>query len=325
MNDYGTRQTDLAVRRAEWRLSRVYRQAQRDIDEKLKDWQKRHEEREAKYRQQLADGKITQADFDAWMRGQVFQDKQWQARKAEIDRILLNADREAQRIVNEGKIGVFADNANYIGYDLERNGNVNTGFTLYDQNTVGRLIKSDPQILPKPAPGVQKDKAYTYYNKLMNSAITQGIVQGETIPQIAKRIAQTTGERSYTSAVRNARTAYTGAQNAGRIEGLHQAQSLGIKVKKQWMATLDNRTRDAHAELDGQIRDIDEPFDSELGPIDYPGAPTADPGNTYNCRCALVYVYPEYPSEMQRRDNETGEIVGDMTYREWEEMKHGNR
>lgn len=323
MNDYGTRQTDLAVRRAEWRLSRVYRQAQRDIDEKLKDWQKRHEEREKRYRQQVKDGKITQADFDAWMRGQVFQDKQWQARKAEIDRILLNADREAQRIVNEGKIGVFADNANYIGYDLERNGNINTGFTLYDQNTVGRLIKSDPQILPKPAPGVQKDKAYTYYNKLMNSAITQGIVQGETIPQIAKRIIDKTGESSYKSAVRNARTAYTGAQNAGRMEGLHQAQALGIKVKKQWMATLDDRTRDTHADLDGQIRDVDEPFEVDGMEIDYPGDPTADPSLVYNCRCTLVYVYPDYPSEMQRRDNETGEIVGDMTYREWEAMKQG--
>ena len=325
MIDYGTRQTDLAVKRAEWRLSRVYRQAQRDIDEKLKDWQKRHEEREAKYRQQLADGKITQADFDAWMRGQVFQDKQWQARKAEIDRILLNADREAQRIVNEGKIGVFADNANYIVYDLERNGKVNTGFTLYDQNTVTRLVKSDPQILPKPAPGVQKDKAYTYYNKLMNSAITQGIVQGETIPQIAKRIVDVTGESSYASAVRNARTAYTGAQNAGRMEGLHQAKRLGINVKKKWLATLDNRTRDAHADLDGQIQEVDDPFESELGDIMYPGDPTAEPGNTYNCRCTLVYVYPDYPSEMQRRDNETGEIVGDMTYREWERMKNGNR
>lgn len=323
MNDYGTRQTDLAVKRAEWRLSRVYHQAAQDIEQKMKAWQEGHAKREAMYRQQLADGKITQADFDAWMRGQVFQDKQWQARKAEIDRILLNADREAQRIVNEGKIGVFADNANYIGYDLERNGKVNTGFTLYDQNTVARLIKSDPQILPKPGPGVKKDKAYSYYNKLMNSAITQGIIQGETIPQIAKRIAQTAGERSYTSAVRNARTAYTGAQNAGRMEGLHQAQSLGIKVQKKWMATLDNRTRDAHAELDGQVRDVDEPFDSELGPIDYPGDPNADPGNVYNCRCTLVYVYPDYPSEMQRRDNETGEIVGDMTYREWEEWKAG--
>lgn len=321
MNDCGTRHTDLAVKRAEWRLSRVYHQAAQDIDDKLKDWQKRHAAREAKYRQQVKDGKITQADFDAWMRGQVFQGEQWKARKAEIDQILLNADRAAASIVNDGKLGVFAANANYVGYGLEHDANINTGFTLYDEQTVARLIKSDPQILPKPAPGVKKDKAYTYYNKLMNSAITQGIVQGETIPQIAKRIARTTGESSYKSAVRNARTAYTGAQNAGRIEGLHQAQRLGIKVKKQWMATLDSRTRDAHADLDGQVRDVDEPFEVDGMEIDFPGDPTADASLVYNCRCTLVYVYPEYPSEMQRRDNETGDIVGDMTYREWEDSK----
>lgn len=321
MIDYGTRQTDLAVKRTEWRLSRVYHQAERDIAEKLKDWQERHAKREAMYRQQLADGKITQADFDAWMRGQVFQEKQWKARQEQIRQTLLNADREAARIVNEGKLGVFADNANYIGWQLERGAGVNTGFTMYDQNTVARLIKSDPQILPKARPGVPKDKAYTYYNKLMNSAITQGIVQGESIRDIAKRVARVTGESSYKSALRNARTAYTGAQNAGRIEGLHQAQELGIKVKKQWMATLDGKTRDAHADLDGQIRDVDEPFEVDGMEIDYPGDPTADPSLVYNCRCTLAYIYPDYPSDMQRRDAETGEVVGDMTYREWERMK----
>ena len=323
MIDYGTRQTDLAVKRAEWRLSRVYHQAERDIEEKLKAWEKAHERREAMYRQQVKDGKITQADFDAWMRGQVFQEKQWLARRDEIDAILLNADKVSAKIVNEGKLGVCADNANYIGYDLEHSAGINTGFTLYDQATVARLVKSDQQILPKAREGVKKDKAYSYYNKLMNSAITQGIVQGETIPQIAKRIAQTTGERSYKSAVRNARTAYTGAQNAGRMEGLHQAQSLGINVQKKWMATLDARTRDAHADLDGQVQEVDDPFESDLGKIMFPGDPTADPGNVYNCRCTLVYVYPEYPSEMQRRSAEAGEIVGDMTYREWEESKKG--
>lgn len=321
MIDYGTRQTDLAVKRAEWRLSRVYHQAARDIEEKLKTWEKGHSEREKRYRQQLADGKITQADFDAWMRGQVFQEKQWLARRDEIDAILLNADKAAANIVNEGKLGVFADNANYIGYDLEHSAGINTGFTLYDQATVARLVKSDPQILPKAREGVKKDKAYSYYNKLMNSAITQGIVQGETIPQIAKRIVDVTGERSYSSAVRNARTAYTGAQNAGRMEGLHQAQALGIKVKKQWMATLDDRTRDTHADLDGQIRDVDEPFEVDGMEIDYPGDPTADPSLVYNCRCTLAYIYPDYPSDMQRRDAENGEVVGDMTYREWERMK----
>jgi hypothetical protein len=40
-----------------------------------------------------------------------------------------------------------------------------------------------------------------------------------------------------------------------------------------------------------------------------------------NCRCTLTYEYPDYPSTMPRRDAETGEIVADMTYREWERLK----
>ncbi len=325
MIDYGTRQTDLAVKRAEWRLSRVYHQAAKDIEDKLKAFEKAHAAREAKYRQQLADGKITQADFDAWMRGQVFQGQQWQARKEQIQAVLLQADQTAAKIVNDGKLGVFAENANYTMYEMEQVTGINTSFTLYDEDTVARLIKSDPQILPKARPGVKKDKAFSYYNKLMNSAITQGIIQGETIQQIAKRIAQTTGESNYKSAVRNARTAYTGAQNAGSMESMRNAKRMGIKVKKKWLAILDSRTRDAHADLDGQEQELEDPFESELGPIDYPGDPTADPGNVYNCRCRMVRVYPDYPSKMERRDAETGEIVGDVTYREWEAMKRGKR
>lgn len=323
MIDYGGQKTDLAVRRAEWRLSRVYRQAAREIDEKMQAWQKGHEARDKKYRQMVKDGKLSKADYQAWMRGQVFQGNQWKARKEQIQQTLLNADRAASKIINEGKLGVFAENANYIGYGLEHDANINTGFMLYDEQTVARLIKSDPMMLPMlpPEKAVLKDKAYPYYNKLINGAITQGIIQGEGIPEIAKRIAQKTGESSYASAVRNARTAYTGAQNAGRIEGLHQAQRLGINVKKRWLATLDGRTRDSHRKLDGQVQEVDKPFNSELGKIRYPGDPTAAGGNVYNCRCTLTYVYPEYPSEMKRRDNTTGEVVGDMTYREWEGWK----
>ena len=324
MSDYGTKMTDRAVRETERRLSRVYREAARDIKSKMKDWEKAHAEREKKYRQQVADGKITQADFDAWMRGQVFQGNQWKARQEQINQILLNADKAAAQIVNDGKMGVFAANANYVGYELERGVGARTGFNLYDQNTVSRLIRKDPDMLPKAREGVQKNKSYRWYNKQVASAVTQGIVQGEGVREIAQRIVDKTSEGNYKSAVRHARTAYTGAQNAGRMEGLHQAQELGIKVKKQWMATLDDRTRDTHAELDGQIRDIDEPFEVDGMEIDYPGDPTADPSLVYNCRCTLVYVYPDYPSEMQRRDAETGEIVGDMTYREWEEMKRGD-
>lgn len=323
MSDYGADMTDAAVRATEARIKTVYRQASDEVRANLEEWTRKHEKRDKRYRQMVADGTMSQADYDAWKRGQLFQGRQWAARQEQVDEILLNAEREAARIVNEGKLGVFASNANYTGYDLEHSANIDTGFTLYDGPTVARLIASDPQILPKPAPGVQKDKSYAYYNRLMTSAITQGIVQGEGIQQIARRVARTTGESSYKSAMRNARTAYTGAQNAGRLEGMHQAQRLGIKLKKKWTAILDGRTRDAHRDLDGQVQNVDDPFESDLGDIMFPADPTAHPGNVYNCRCRMVTVYPDYPSEMVRRAADTGEIIGDMTYREWEAWKRG--
>jgi len=326
MNDYGTRQTDLAVKRAEWRLSRVYSQAQRDIAEKLKAWQEGHERREKRYRQMVADGKMSQKDFDAWMRGQVFQGKQWQAKKEQIDNILLNADKAAQNLIDHGKLGMFAEGANHTMYEVEQVTGIETEFAMYDENTVARLIKSDPQMLPKARQGVKKDKAFGYYNKLMNSAITQGIVQGETIQQIARRIMDKTGETSYKNAIRNARTAFGGAHNAGCLESMRQARCMGIRVQKKWLAILDSKTRDTHADLDGQVRDVDDPFISPSGDeLMYPKDPSGSPGEVYNCRCSMTDVYPDYPSNSQRRDAETGEIVGDVTYREWEAMKRGKR
>lgn len=319
MIDYGGQKTDLAIRRAEWRLSRVYNQAAREIDEKTKAWQERHEAKDKKLRQMVKDGKMSKADYQAWQRGQVFQGKQWEGRKEQIRQVLLNSDKAAVNVIKEGKLGVFASNANYIGYGLEHDSGLNTGFLLYDEATVSRLIKGDPKMLPMlpPEKAVLKDKAYTYYNKLIAGAITQGIIQGEDIGQIAHRIARTTGEKCYKSAVTNARTAYTGAQNAGRIEGMHQAQRLGIKMQKQWLATPDDRTRATHADLDGQVQNVDDPFDSELGNIDYPGDPNADPANVYNCRCSLLYVYPEYPSDMKA----SADDIEDMSLDEWEEAK----
>lgn len=319
MIDYGTRHTDLALKRLEARLRAVYRQAEKDIAAKTADYWKRHAARDEKYRQQVKDGKLSKEDYEAWQRGQVFQGKQWESKRQSIEDVLYNADSTALQMINDGKMDVFTAGANYMGYELEQHGRIDTGFNLYDGPTVTRLLKDNPQILPKAR--VKKEKAYVWYNKLVNNCVLQGIIQGESIGEIAERIGKTTGERTRTAMLRNARTAYTGAQNAGRLEGMRQAEKLGVNVKKRWMATLDARTRDAHADLDGQVQDRDKPFKSPLGDIMFPGDPTAKPGNVYNCRCTITYVYPEYASTMTRRDNESGEVVGDMTYREWEQMK----
>ena len=294
MPDYGQRATDAEYCRLKSKVNVIYKKAYKEIEQKGLDFAQAHAKREAKLRQAVADGKMTQADFDAWMRGQVFQGEQWAKRKQQMADTLYHADQVAQDIINDSRYSVFAENSNYITKQIKDETGINTSFELYDANSVRRLVKEEPDLLP-PQKAVGKDKSYRWYNQQIQTAITQGIIQGEGIGKIANRIGKQTGERNCTAMLRNARTMFTGAQNAGRIEGLHQAQRLGIKVRKQWMATLDSRTRDTHADLDGQIVDVDEPFISKEGnEIMYPGDPTAAPEEVWNCRCTLVCVYPEY-------------------------------
>ena len=68
MADVGTRFTDKRLEELEKRLRRIYSDAAKDIEAKIRDFNQRHAVKEAKYRQMVKDGKITQEDFDAWMR-----------------------------------------------------------------------------------------------------------------------------------------------------------------------------------------------------------------------------------------------------------------
>jgi len=216
--------------------------------------------------------------------------------------------------------GVFSLNHNFAAYTLEHDLGLNLQFTLYDEFTVARLLKENPKLLPKPKIDVALDKKWNAQK--ITSEITQGILTGESIPKIADRLQNVT-DMNRNSAIRNARTAITGAENAGRIESYHYAESIGITLQKEWLATLDDRTRDEHRALDGQRVDVDEPFEVDGEKIMFPGDPNAEGYLVFGCRCSLISAVegvkdldPEY-----RRDNISGELIDKMNYREWESAK----
>jgi uncharacterized protein with gpF-like domain len=202
----------------------------------------------------------------------------------------------------------------------------NIGFTIYDENMAKMLIADETDFLPAPSINVPKDLWWN--KKLITAEMTSGILQGESIGKLADRFQQIT-DANRVSAIRNARTFCTAAENAGRQEGLNQAAKLGVKVRKQWLATLDNRTRHSHQLLVRQIVDYDKPFKSVLGskmmyPADKSGAKA---GDLYNCRCTMITVEKSgivaEPIEIDVYNKATGkyEKVTDMSYKEWEEWK----
>ncbi len=96
---------------------------------------------------------------------------------------------------------------------------------------------------------------------------------------------------------------------------------MGIKLKKEWLATLDGRTRHEHRILDGQKVDTDKPFKVGGKEIMYPGDPTAPAHLVYNCRCTLIAAL-DGADEVETAHRRDKDGVGrDMTYEEWERSR----
>ena len=317
----------------ESQMSRMYREAYKDISQKMNDFTRRHKAKDKQMQRDLKKGKITQEQYAQWMRGQVFIGQQWQDAKASINACIKNVMTSTASLTHQKSIDVFVDNANYTAFQIERDhgftGGVN--FEMYDRKTISRLTLEDPELLPRKR-DINGNKLDAWNTKTISNCVSQAILQGESIDELSKRIARDTCMQAGRSSLLYARTAMTGAQNAGRVERMKEAEEMGVKVQKQWMSTLDSRTRDSHRDMDGEIVNTDEEFSNGL---EYPGDPGGDDREVYNCRCTLIYHYPEYSdySKMERTayyeegdpeydpDHRNYETVKGMNYEQWTNYK----
>jgi hypothetical protein len=70
--------------------------------------------------------------------------------------------------------------------------------------------------------------------------------------------------------------------------GRQAARDLNIELVKTWLPTLDNRTREDHANMDGHgALPLDE-FVVGGYKMDRPGDPAGPPEETICCRCTLL-------------------------------------
>lgn len=116
--------------------------------------------------------------------------------------------------------------------------------------------------------------------------ITAGQNAGEGIAAIAKRISDNVGIISRQRGALIARTETHGAANFG-ADGA--ARATGLKLRKEWVAAEDERTRVEHAEANGQVVDMDQAFEVGGEMLMYPGDPAGSAGNIINCRCAISH------------------------------------
>ena len=341
--DPGTLATDDSIIKLGKELKQVYGDASAEMQTKLDDFLKKAGPEMADLNQKLLDGTITAEEFDH-LKMMTLQQKILGQKMDQLTGVMLNANQQAMAMINGETLHVFAENANYQSYQLSQDAKMDLMFSVYDEDTVENLIRNKPELIPRKEVKGVKDQAWN--QKVIAGAVTQGVIQGDSIPKLAKRIATQTGETNMKAMNRYARTAMTSAQNAGRMEMLHRAKGMGIDVKKKWLATLDSRTRDSHQEMDGETADVDEDFKTPLGShMKCPGDMAGKPGDVWNCRCTLIYEYGGYPNDptMDQRimydeyyttetdaDGEEHKVfhresrlITDMNYDEWKAAKTG--
>ena len=286
--------TDKKLEQMERRLSAIYSRARKEIGKTWTDYLKEIgrdiSDLQKEYEKAKRDG-----DKDAIRKAGI------KLSRAKRERTLMDkhyknlSDQTAAQISNVNKTALAYINGklpeiyalNYNALEKTVKDIKGYSFELVDARTVEKLAKSNKSLLPYKEIDETKDRRWS--TRKLNSEVLQGIIQGESMDKIANRLSNV--ERmSLSSAIRNARTMVTGAENRGREDSYIQAEQDGIVLVKEWMSADDDRTRDSHRDqsqggVGGEVAEINEPFSNGLM---YPGDPAGDPAEVYNCRCTMV-------------------------------------
>lgn len=315
-------QTDKEIAKIERKLRTLYERASKEAQAKADRFFKQFERIDAVKRDLLAKGKISKEEYIEWRKNKSGMFTGYYLPLVNsLAADMTNSNQIAASIVNGHLPDVYANNFNHATYQIEHDTQLDTSFTLYDRQTVERLVRDNPDVIPiKPRVDIPKDRLWN--KQKINGEITQGILQGDSIPDIVKRLHKV-ADMNNVAAVRTARTATTAAENGGRVDSYKRAQDMGIKLRQQWLATLDGRTRDSHRALDGEsipvAKDKWHPAKFSNG-CRFPGDPQGPGHEIYNCRCTLI---ADLVGVDQGRIDDLGirnhRKLGSMSYDEWKE------
>lgn len=127
--------------------------------------------------------------------------------------------------------------------------------------------------------------------ELIRKVFAEAYAQGLGFDDIVEKLKDT--ELSQVRSRMIARTETVTAANQGAV---FAAQQTGLKLKKEWLATIDNRTRHDHLFENGKTVAMDEYF--SVGGYDMfqpgdrggkNGKPKVAPKEIINCRCTVLF------------------------------------
>lgn len=240
-------------------LERQYKQALKDIDEKIKLLQS----------DELTQSRIYQIQYQKALRGQI------------------------EGILDKLQGDEYATIQQYL-HDSYQDGFIGTMYSLHgqgiplilplDQDAAVKAIITDSKL----SDDLYKELGVNVkqLKQAISSEITRGIASNMPFADIARNIANRS-KAPLARAKTIVRTEGHRIQEASANDARNAAKARGCDVVKQWDVTLDGDTRPTHRRLDGQIRETDEPFEMDGKTAMHPGD-FGKPEEDCNCRCVAL-------------------------------------
>ncbi len=306
MADKARQQTDKRLAEMEKYLTSIYRESAKGIYEKWNEFMSEANDKLSKLQKEYDDAKVigdkalikkTGIKLSRAKKNVTLYNDYYKSMLDETTRQLANVNKTAIAYINGQMPDIYTINYNAVAPDAL---SIGARFDIRDAHTVRRLILDGEIELPHKSLDVSKDMMWN--KKQINNSVLQGILQGESIDKISRRIFKQAmagenlqglemGEvvdiidKNRNSAIRTARTMVTSAENHGRLDSYMELAEQGVIEKKVWVATPDDRTRPSHIDMDGEEQDINTRFSNGCM---FPGDGSGPPEEVWMCRCTMV-------------------------------------
>lgn len=192
-----------------------------------------------------------------------------------------------------------------------------------------RLVEIKNRRLQKIAKGMMPPSGDTLQGLMLKNTndglskvlrtVKQGLINGESYAKQVNRV-KDVFDGNVSNAARVIRTEGNRNLNAGAYLNSEELKEEGVRIRRQWVATLDGSTRDSHQHLDGQFEDDNGLFwidgDSARYPCDF-----SDPANSINCRCTVIDVVQGLEPTLRRGVNPVTGKSDIASYRDYETWK----
>ena len=335
MIDRAHKQTDEDIEKTQRHLAVLYAIAQRAINKKVQSFAGRtKQEADALYAQigkakTPAEKQKAQNAYKSYYT-KLVKTPEFKKFSTDIASDISEVNQQAAEYINAQSPAIYANNYNAIGSGLQRD---LTGYSFIPVTETEAEQYS----------GVEQQVINAAEDKKWNAkTVVKAVIAGALIYKTVDKIFGDAGKRmvsqSRGSAYRQASDMATGAENLGRLDSMYRASDEGFGIRKVWVATLDNRTRDTHIMYDNlPPMELDYEYNTGLKEPKDPNCGIA--AEVCNCRCRIVYdvgygisrtraaregfVRGSYWNDSSFTGTHTV-TVPNMTYSEWKRWRNGS-